>query len=164
MVLRGTVPNTFLYYFEVSPMEVKSPDDSEDHGNHIHTHEAWSRGGINLNFFTNLDQEALNMAVKDGYEENGAMGVAPSQMSLYATLPNIMGGGGGGGSPDGHGHHGPEDMVAWDPESSAVNNPLSPMGAGGGDGENVKGTYQFVSLSNLQPVGIIDLECYSAVN
>ena len=90
-------------------------------------------------------------------------------MSLYSSLPNIMGGGGGGGNNAGgvDNLNNGEDMVAWDPEqSTAVNNPLSPMmGAppdGGGLDANNK-SYQFVS-SNLQPVGIIDLECYSAVN
>ena len=91
------------------------------------------------------------MAVKDGWQENGTVVIAPSRMSLYATLLNIMGGrgggganGGGGGSPDGH-HHGPNVMVAWDPESLVVNNPLSPMAAGGGDGRILRG------LTSLSP-------------
>ena len=141
-------------------MEVKS-DDNDD----MHTHEAWSGGGINVNLFANLDQEALNMAVKDGYEENGA-GYGSAKKSLYQSLPHIMGGGGGngGGAAGGgceYGAH--EDVFALDPEHSAVNNAQSPTNGGDGDANN-KGTYQFVSSSNLQPVGIIDLECYSAVN
>ncbi len=141
-------------------MEVKS-DDNDD----THSHEAWSGGGVNVNLFANLDQEALNMAVKDGYEENGA-GYGSGKKSLYQSLPHIMGGGGGngGGPAGGGGENGAhEDVFAWDPEHSAVNNALSPTNGGDGDGNN-KGTYQFVSSSNLQPVGIIDLECYSAVN
>ncbi|KAL9182872.1 hypothetical protein ACHAXT_004151 [Thalassiosira profunda] len=148
------VPHTFLYYFEASPMEVK-PDDED--GSNIHTHEAWSGGGINLNVFMNIDQEALNSAVKDGYDEAGA---PPSgRMSLYASIPNIMGGG-GGNAGDGAG---PEDLLAPDLDTSAENiNALSPT-AGGADAAK-GGAYQFTSSSNLQPVGIIDLECYSAVN
>lgn len=38
--------------------------------------------GFNLKLFTDLDQEALNMAVKDGWEENGTVVIAPSRMSL----------------------------------------------------------------------------------
>ena len=154
------VPHTFLYYFEASPAPTKT--DKDDSDNDIQTHEVWSGGGINTNIaiFTNLDQEALNNAVKDGYEE-GEGGV-PSRMSLYSSLPNIMGGGGGGEQalPGG------EDMVAWDPEQH-VNNPMTPSAASGAvdgvSGEAASKSYQFMS-SNLQPVGIIDLECYSAVN
>lgn len=161
------VPHTFLYYFEAGPqMEVKSDGENDD-GN-IHTYEAWSGGGININAFANLDQEALNLAVKDGYDE---VGHGSGRRSLY-SLPNIMGGGGAaaGNNAVDRGHNGEnggpneDNMVAWDPEHSALTNHLSPMGAGG-DGEgNTKGTYQFVASSNLQPVGIIDLECYSSVN
>ncbi len=143
-------------------MEVKS-DDNDD-GN-IHTHEAWSGGGINVNLFATLDQDALNLAVKDGYEENGA-GHGSAKKSLYQSLPNIMGGGvgNGGTAAGGGGEHGPhEDVYAWDPEHLGVNSPLTPTIGGDGDTNN-KGTYQFVSSSNLQPVGIIDLECYTAVN
>ena len=156
------VPHTFLYYFEASPVEVKSEDN--DDGN-IHTHEAWSGGGINVNLFATLDQDALNLAVKDGYDENGA-GYGTGKKSLYQSLPNIMGGGGGNGgtAAGGGGEHGAhEDVFAWDPEHLGVNGPLTPTIGGDGDTNN-KGTYQFVSSSNLQPVGIIDLECYTAVN
>eukprot|EP00579_Thalassiosira_antarctica_P000529 CAMPEP_0201869602 /NCGR_PEP_ID=MMETSP0902-20130614/3060_1 /ASSEMBLY_ACC=CAM_ASM_000551 /TAXON_ID=420261 /ORGANISM="Thalassiosira antarctica, Strain CCMP982" /LENGTH=97 /DNA_ID=CAMNT_0048395137 /DNA_START=384 /DNA_END=676 /DNA_ORIENTATION=+ len=91
------------------------------------------------------------MAVKDGWEENGTVVIAPSQQNEsihFAEYHGRQGGGGanggGGGSPDGH-HHGPDDMVAWDPESSVVNNPLSPMAAGGGDGRILRG------LTSLPP-------------
>ena len=135
-------------------MEVKPENDDDN----IHTHEAWSGGGININIFTNLDQDALNMAVKDGYDDGAA--ASSGRMSLYASIPNIMGGGGGGGGQV----VGAEDMLALDPEQSQVNNPLSPTGGMDTDASNKGGAYQFVSSSNLQPVGIIDLECYSAVN
>ena len=144
------VPHTFLYYFEASP-ELRT--ENED-GNY---HEAWSGGGINLNAaavvvpFQNVDQEALNAAVKDGYDEDLDGGGA--RMSLYPSLPNIMGGGNAG-------DHGDQDhgvmsggVVEWDPEGTPIHK-----------GDNSNGTsYQFAS-SNLQPVGIIDLECYSVVN
>ncbi len=144
-------------------MEVKSEENDNDGSNNIHTYEAWSGGGININAFVNLDQEALNLAVKDGYEDVGHG--SGGRRSLY-SLPNIMGAGGGGVNGVGGGNNGDneESLVAWDPEHSALTNHLSPMGGGeGGDG-NIKGTYQFVASSNLQPVGIIDLECYSSVN
>jgi len=144
------IKSTFLYYFEASP-EVKT---DEDNGNY---HEVWSGGGINLNAaavvvpFQNVDQEALNAAVKDGYDEDLVGGVA-ARMSLYPSLPNIMGGGNnaGGGGDDDHGVLS-GGVVEWDPDT-----PIN-------KGENSNGTYQFAS-SNLQPVGIIDLECYSVVN
>ena len=150
------VPHTFLYYFEASP-EVKTDDD----GNY----EVWSGGGINLNAaavvvpFQNVDQEALNAAVKDGYDEDldphgggGGGGVGGARMSLYPSLPNIMGGGNAGDHVDND--HGvlSGGVVEWDPDGTPINK-----------GENNNGTYQFAS-SNLQPVGIIDLECYSVVN
>jgi len=148
------VPHTFLYYFEASP-EVKTDDD----GNY----EVWSGGGINLNAaavvvpFQNVDQEALNAAVKDGYDEDldphggGGGGVGGARMSLYPSLPNIMGGGNAGDHLDND--HGvlSGGVVEWDPDGTPINK-----------GENST-TYQFAS-SNLQPVGIIDLECYSVVN
>lgn len=148
------VPHTFLYYFEASP-EVKADED----GNY----EGWSGGGINIKgnatvivgpAFQNLDQEMLNMAVRDGYDEGGD-GVTAGKSSFYASLPNIMGGGGGANANNtgGVGEDGEHVLSAdWEGESS-------PMSI---DGEN-KATYQFAT-SNLQPVGIIDLECYSAVN
>jgi hypothetical protein len=158
------VPHTFLYYFEAGPqMEVKSDENDSDGSNNIHTYEAWSGGGININAFANLDQEALNLAVKDGYDDVGHG--SGSRRSLY-SLPNIMGAGGGGANGVGRDNNGDNDesLVAWDPEHSALTSHLSPVGGGeGGDG-NIKGTYQFVASSNLQPVGIIDLECYSSVN
>eukprot|EP00573_Skeletonema_grethae_P013430 CAMPEP_0201692624 /NCGR_PEP_ID=MMETSP0578-20130828/5465_1 /ASSEMBLY_ACC=CAM_ASM_000663 /TAXON_ID=267565 /ORGANISM="Skeletonema grethea, Strain CCMP 1804" /LENGTH=170 /DNA_ID=CAMNT_0048178031 /DNA_START=5 /DNA_END=514 /DNA_ORIENTATION=+ len=83
------VPHTFLYYFEASP-EVKTDED----GNH----EVWSGGGINLNAaavvvpFQSVDQEALNAAVKDGYDEDLEQQYGGGRMSLYPSLPNIMGG------------------------------------------------------------------------
>ena len=151
-------------------MEVKSSADGggENDNDNIHTYEAWSGGGVNINAFANLDQEALNLAVKDGYDEVGHG--SGGRRSLY-SLPHIMGGGGGGGNNGvgGGGNTGEnggindDSMVAWDPEQSALTNHLSPMAGGDGDG-NIKGTYQFVASSNLQPVGIIDLECYSSVN
>ncbi|KAL7500665.1 hypothetical protein ACHAWT_009897 [Skeletonema menzelii] len=142
------VPHTFLYYFEASP-EVKTEDNDG-------THEVWSGGGINLNAaavvvpFQNVDQEALNAAVKDGYEDVDHHGGA--RMSLYPSLPNIMGGGNAAGDP--HDDHGVMSggVVEWDPDATPMNK-----------GEYSNGTYQFAS-SNLQPVGIIDLECYSVVN
>ncbi|KAL7539129.1 hypothetical protein ACHAXR_009041 [Thalassiosira sp. AJA248-18] len=179
------VPHTFLYYFEASPMPQQSSTDGGDgtnnedgtnsNNNNLYAHhEVWSGGGINMNIFTNLDQDALNMAVKDGYEENGGGAASSGRMSLYTSLPNIMGGGGGGGggSSPATDNGGGEDnnMVAWDPEShhsAMMSNPISPMAAAANnpiDADANKGTYQFVSSSNLQPVGIIDLECYSAVN
>ena len=58
------VPHTFLYYFEAGPqMEVKSDGENDDGTGNIHTYEAWSGGGVNINAFANLDQEALNLAV-----------------------------------------------------------------------------------------------------
>lgn len=146
------VPHTFLYYFEASP-EVKTDED----GNH----EVWSGGGINLNAaavvvpFQNVDQEALNAAVKDGYDENDQHGL---RLSLYPSLPNIMGGGGGNNAANGgdvDNDHGvlSGGVMQWDPDTTPMNI----------KGENSNGTYQFAS-SNLQPVGIIDLECYSVVN
>lgn len=145
------VPHTFLYYFEASP-EVKTEDIEG-------THEVWSGGGINLNAaavvvpFQNVDQEALNAAVKDGYDDDvdhhgGASG---ARMSLYPSLPNLMGGGNAAGDPHDQDHGvWSGGVVEWDPDGTPMNN----------KGEN---TYQFAS-SNLQPVGIIDLECYSVVN
>ena len=78
-----------MYYFEASP-EVKTDED----GNH----EVWSGGGINLNAaavvvpFQSVDQEALNAAVKDGYDEDLEQQYGGGRMSLYPSLPNIMGG------------------------------------------------------------------------
>jgi len=143
------VPHTFLYYFEASP-EVRTDED----GNH----ELWSGGGINLNAaavvvpFQNVDQDALNAAVKDGYDEDLAGGIT-ARMSLYPSLPNIMGGGGGNAGDHVDKDHGvlSGGILEWDPDS-----PIN-------KGDNSNGTYQFAS-SNLQPVGIIDLECYSVVN
>ncbi|KAL7489696.1 hypothetical protein ACHAW6_015441 [Cyclotella cf. meneghiniana] len=145
------VPHTFLYYFEAGP-EVKPDED----GNY----DGWSGGGVNVKgaasaqviavgplVFQNLDQDALNLAVKEGYVDD----VPGSKLSFYASLPNLP--------FVGNGHHahvaGEEDgenILSSDWEET-------PMSM---DGEN-RGKYQFVS-SNLQPVGIIDLECYSAVN
>lgn len=149
------VPHTFLYYFEASP-EVKTDED----GNH----EVWSGGGINLNAaavvvpFHELDQEGLNAAVKDGYDVDfdPSGGAVAARMSLYPSLPNIM----GSANAAGDHHHGDNDhgvlsgggVMEWDPDGTPMNK-----------GENSNGTYQFAS-SNLQPVGIIDLDCYSAVN
>ncbi len=139
------VPHTFLYYFEASP-EVKTDED----GNH----EVWSGGGINLNAaavvvpFQNVDQEALNAAVKDGYDED----LDPNSGGRMSLYPSFMGGNAGDQHVDND--HGvlSGGVVEWDPDVTPLNK-----------GENSNGTYQFAS-SNLQPVGIIDLECYSVVN
>jgi hypothetical protein len=145
------VPHTFLYYFEASP-EVKTDED----GNH----EVWSGGGINLNAaavvvpFHDLDQEALNAAVKDGIDEiNDHTTAAANKMSLYPSLPNIMGGGNAAnGDADNDNGVMSGGIAHWDPDGTPMNK-----------GNDNNGTYQFAS-SNLQPVGIIDLECYSVVN
>lgn len=155
------VPHTFLYYFEASPAQTKTnnnnnnADESDDN---IQTHEVWSGGGVNINIFTNLDQDALNNAVKEGLLDDvggGGTGSSSKTMSLYSSLPNIMGGGGNSTELLN------ESIMMADPESTAVNNPISPTAGDVGDGNSK--SYQFVS-TNLQPVGIIDLECYSAVN
>ncbi|KAL7509630.1 hypothetical protein ACHAXN_006553 [Cyclotella atomus] len=131
------VPHTFLYYFEGGP-EVKTDED----GNY----EGFSGGGVNIKslavapvMFQNLDQEALNIAVKEGYID-----AAGARSSFYASLPSMpFGGNNNGGGEEA------EDLLSSDWEET----PLS-------EGEK---KYQFVK-SNMQPVGIIDLECYSAVN
>ena len=133
------VPHTFLYYFEAGP-EIKTEDD----GNY----EGFSGGGVNIKalaippgVFQSLDQEQLNLAVKEGID--GLKG----QSHIYASLPSMTfsAAASGGGEE-------PEDVFSSDWEDT----PLSIA-----EGEKAK--YQFVP-SNLQPVGIIDLECYSAVN
>ena len=154
------VPHTFLYYFEAPPEVSKLDED----GNY----EVYSGGGVNAGnpsgagpnagvlvppFPSTLDQDALNVAVREGYDEQGNnAGI----MRLYPSLPTIMGGGNGNNQDE----NGLGVNTEWDPESSNGNAPLnlSPEGNDGGK------PYQFVSSSNLQPVGIIDLECYSAVN
>ena len=177
------VPHTFLYYFEASPAggannanngkadaEQDHHYDSDDNDNNVHAHEAWSGGGINTNnnnnpnLFINLDQDALNNAVKD--------------------MSGGSGGGGGGGMPGEE-----NNMVTWDPEhcytsnspttqAMSINGQQQHDGGGGGtphlqppttavvaaDAVHPAVPYKFVSSSNLQPVGIIDLECYAAVN
>ena len=154
------VPHTFLYYFEAPPEVSKLDED----GNY----EVYSGGGVNANnpsgtcpnggvlvppFPSTLDQDALNVAVREGYDEEGNN---TSLMSLYPSLPTIMGGGNGNNQDE----SGLGVNSELDPESTNANFPLSPS-AEGNDGSK---PYQFVSSSNLQPVGIIDLECYSAVN
>lgn len=151
------VPHTFLYYFEAPPEVSKLDED----GNY----EVYSGGGVNAGvpsgagpnggvlvppFPSTLDQEALNVAVREGYDEGGNN---TSIMSLYPSLM-IMGGGNGNNQDE----NGLGVNTEWDPDSTNGNVPLSPEG---NDGSK---PYQFVSSSNLQPVGIIDLECYSAVN
>jgi hypothetical protein len=106
------VPHTFLYYFEASPANTKDAaqqeqqeynENSDDNDNNMHTYEVWNGGGINTNnannLFLNLDQDALNNAVKD------------------------MSGGGGGNNNNGNGGGGmgiaggeENNMVTWDPE------------------------------------------------
>lgn len=157
------VPHTFLYYFEASPAQTKTNNNNADESDdNIQTHEVWSGGGVNINIFTNLDQDALNNAVKEGLVDDvggGGTGSSSKTMSLYSSLPNIMGGGGNNTSTSTELLN--ESIMMTDPESTAVNNPISPTAGDVGDGNSK--SYQFVS-TNLQPVGIIDLECYSAVN
>ena len=113
-------------------------------------YEGYSGGGINVVKatvaplqFQNLDQEALNTAVKEGYCEGGG-----ARSGFYAALPSIpfSSGNAAGGEE-------PEDVLSTDWEETTT--PVK----GSGD----KSKYQFVP-SNMQPVGIIDLECYTAVN
>ncbi|KAL7549906.1 hypothetical protein ACHAWF_013953 [Thalassiosira exigua] len=181
------VPHTFLYYFEASPVEVSKGggggiaggggDDDGDGGGGGGGEGAWSGGGINVAAFATLDQEALNLAVREGYDDGPAGAGGGGRMSLYGSLPTLMGGGGGGGG-GGHNHnhnhspdaHGEENAVAWDPDTGTMNplSPSNPDGPAGGGGDGIAapgGTYRFApTAANLQPVGIIDLECYSAVN
>ena len=113
-------------------------------------YEGYSGGGINVvkatvapSQFQNLDQEALNTAVKEGYCEGGGV-----RSGFYAALPSIpfSSGNVAGGEE-------PEDVLSADWEETTT--PVK----GSGD----KSKYQFMP-SNMQPVGIIDLECYTAVN
>jgi predicted nuclease with TOPRIM domain len=184
------VPHTFLYYFEASPANTKdaaqqdqdqNENNSDDnYDNNMHTYEVWNGGGINTNnnnannLFINLDQDALNNAVKD------------------------MSGGGGNNNNNGGGMGGigiiageENNMVTWDPEQQHNHTSNSPTtttqtlasighhpqydGIGGQTNavdaaahtntNNNAAPYKFVSSSNnLQPVGIIDLECYASVN
>ena len=148
------VPHTFLYYFEGGP-EIKDDNDG--------VYEGYSGGGINIKSlavvplqFQNLDQDQLNVAVKEGYLDDVAvMGGGGARSSFYASLPSMP-------FSSTHGPNGeavPEDVFSNDWEES----PLSVNGALEKE-KNGQSKYQFVSSSNMQPVGIIDLECYSAVN
>ena len=81
------VPHTFLYYFEASPAAKENGGENNNNnnsnsnggGDDIITHEAWSGCGVNVHVFANLDQEALNNAVKDGYDEDAGV---PSRVCI----------------------------------------------------------------------------------
>mmetsp|Transcript_30855 Transcript_30855/g.60265 ORF Transcript_30855/g.60265 Transcript_30855/m.60265 type:complete len:175 (-) Transcript_30855:1-525(-) len=85
------VPHTFLYYFEASPRV-----DEEG----VQCQEGWSGGGVNPHYasgqygtvaaspaFQNLDQDALNLAVREGLEDDRAGATRGS--AFYASLPHF---------------------------------------------------------------------------
>ena len=134
-------------------------DDTDNNVDGVY--EGYSGGGINIKSlavvplpFQNLDQDQLNTAVKEGYLDNVVVVGGAARSSFYASLPSM---------PFSSTPHGPngetEDVFSGDWEES----PLSANDALEKE-KNGQSKYQFVSSSNMQPVGIIDLECYSAVN
>ncbi|KAL7466527.1 hypothetical protein ACHAXS_006829, partial [Conticribra weissflogii] len=166
------VPHTFLYYFEASP---RVDEDG------FHCQEGWSGGGIHYSssghaghgtvtvspVFQNLDQDALNLAVREGLEDDRAAAASGRGSAFYASLPHFsVGVVPGGGSPaagDGLGDEGAVVNVGspdWEDSPAAAGSSVPPHASPPPPGT----TYQFVGSSNLQPVGIIDLECYSVVN
>ena len=164
-------------------------------------HAARDGAAAALRAFAHLDQDALNAAVREGYDHDGRAG---SGGGAYFALPPLLRGAGGGAAaaaahgdggsgpppPPGGGHPGGAPTPAWDDDGRrdrpVALGPLSPGPADGGGGggagagdahpppppgtsRGAGGAYPFgggsgPSSTNLQPVGIIDLECYTAVN
>ena len=129
------VPHTFLYYFEAEP----PMDEDEDA-----TPEGGGVGG-GMGPFIVLNQELLNAAVREGYNDrhgrNGSSYYSPFASSYgYAyqsyAHPSPRANDTGEGTP------GAADVPVLD----STRAPMVDRGA------------------NLHPVGIIDLECYSNVN
>ena len=141
-------------------------------------YEGWSGGGVNVNdgsngnstgsasglegknltvvqLFPNLDQEALNVAVREGYSDEGAANMNGIGSSFYASLPNFS-----VGISEEQALMNTNGIVDWEESSplAAITDGTTPAA------NNSSGTYHFTAPTTLQPVGIIDLECYSAVN
>ena len=131
------VPHTFLYYFEAAP----NLEAAGGKGGGAAGDGAYQPPGAAVAVVEN--QEMLNAAV-DGLEgwrdRTGPSGSAAS--SYYPSPFGDFGGGAGGG--DGNLN---ESLDSANPDH--LPDPRGPTAASG---------------SNLQPVGIIDLECYSNVN
>mmetsp|Transcript_8207 Transcript_8207/g.16695 ORF Transcript_8207/g.16695 Transcript_8207/m.16695 type:complete len:1207 (+) Transcript_8207:191-3811(+) len=162
------VPHTFLYYFEASPRV-----DEEG----VQCQEGWSGGGVNPHYasgqygtvaaspaFQNLDQDALNLAVREGLEDDRAGATRGS--AFYASLPHFSVGVPGASPASGDGLGGDDNAVLNVGSPDWEEGPVAANGhAEGPHRPSIPpGTYPFVGSSNLQPVGIIDLECYSAVH
>jgi hypothetical protein len=146
------VPHTFLYYFDAA-----SPGPNGTNGsNHGHNNNN-STGGppIPPHQQTNLtpkQQDMLNKAVRQGYGKRGAAKSQQPRSSLYHVLGTAGGGGGTSATPAGpipHAGGGDLDDDVYHHD-------------GNGGGGVVAGTG--TPHNNLQPAGIIDLECYTVVH
>mmetsp|Transcript_21771 Transcript_21771/g.62428 ORF Transcript_21771/g.62428 Transcript_21771/m.62428 type:complete len:1128 (-) Transcript_21771:120-3503(-) len=128
------VPHTFLYYFEAAP--------NFGDGDH---HDSGGGGGVS-GFFPSTTPATPDAA---------APAVVENQEVLNAAVRDGLGGFGGGGNGNGEAGDADERYYAAAAtegemaEVAALADPRGPTATSG---------------SNLQPVGIIDLECYSNVN
>ena len=135
------VPHTFLYYFEAAPHIDGDHHDGSGGGSH---------GGGVSGFFPSTTPSTPDAHVA------AASAVVENQDVLNAAVRDGLGGGGAGAGQNnaGDGADGDERYYAaaateGEMAEVALADPRGPMATSG---------------SNLQPVGIIDLECYSNVN
>eukprot|EP00566_Odontella_aurita_P006501 CAMPEP_0113557544 /NCGR_PEP_ID=MMETSP0015_2-20120614/17851_1 /TAXON_ID=2838 /ORGANISM="Odontella" /LENGTH=600 /DNA_ID=CAMNT_0000458983 /DNA_START=880 /DNA_END=2678 /DNA_ORIENTATION=+ /assembly_acc=CAM_ASM_000160 len=131
------VPHTFLYYFEAEPLMDENGDYDGSGGAEAGVGAKASAGVVE-------NQESLNVAVREGYGDKWAK----QRPSYY--------------SPFGSSYYGTSGKDMEPAELDAHPEPAStPGGALGAD--HTRGPTADRG-ANLQPVGIIDLECYSSVN
>ena len=131
------VPHTFLYYFEAAPHV-----DGDHHDSHGGGGSGGGVGGVS-GFFPSTTPSTPDAAAASAVVEN--------QDKLNAAVRDGLGGGNNnaGDGADGDERYYAAAATEGEMAEAALADPRGPMATSG---------------SNLQPVGIIDLECYSNVN
>lgn len=132
-----------MYYFEAEPAQNSNDDPDENYD----IREGFSGGGVN-NYRSDAtiveNQDILNAAVRDGYD-NGAIGNGSSNDN--------------GANGNGHGSVTPIKGMESHYHDVAVSPAINGKSMLAASVRGPKATF-----SNLQPTGIIDLECYSSIN